>query len=198
MLHTSALRDIQTSADLHDVRQRVVGVYQPVPVLDGGKRTYINFDNAASTPALQEVLDTVNDFMHWYSSVHRGTGFKSRIATEAYEDARRIVRDFVGGNEREHIVIFGKNTSEAINKLAHCMILNKDDVVLVSLLEHHSNDLPWRAKCNVDFIATDTTGKLDEQDFERLLEKYMDASSWSRSRAHPMSLATCRTCAVWR
>ena len=172
MLHTSALRDIKTTADLADVRQRVVGVHQSVPVLDGGKRTYINFDNAASTPALQEVLGKVNDFMHWYSSVHRGTGFKSRIATEAYEDARRIVRDFVGGNEREHIVIFGKNTSEAINKLAHCMILDEDDVVLVSLLEHHSNDLPWRAKCKVDFIATDAAGRLDEKDFERLLEKY--------------------------
>lgn len=172
MQYTSALRDIKTSADLHGVRQRVVGVHQTVPVLDGSKRTYINFDNAASTPALQEVLDTINDFMLWYSSVHRGTGFKSRVSTEAYEDARRIVRDFVGGNEREHIVIFGKNASEAINKLAHCMTLHKDDVVLVSLLEHHSNDLPWRAKCNVDFIATDITGRLDEADLNRLLEKY--------------------------
>lgn len=172
MLQASALREMKIPAGLSDVRQRVVGVRQSVPVLDGGKRPYINFDNAASTPALQEVLDTVNDFMHWYSSVHRGTGFKSRVASAAYEDARRIVRDFVGGNAREHIVIFGKNSSEAINKLAHCMALQNGDVVLVSLLEHHSNDLPWRAKCHVDFIATDAAGRLDEADFERLLEKY--------------------------
>ena len=51
-------------------------------------RAYVNLDNAASTPALREVLDTVNHFMSWYSSVHRGTGFKSRVATQAYDEAR--------------------------------------------------------------------------------------------------------------
>src|SRR5436190_3099756 len=95
---------------LSDVRERIVGIHQRVPVLDGSLRQYINFDNAASTPALREVLDTVNDFMHWYSSVHRGTGFKSRVATQAYDDAREIVAEFVGANFRDHTVIFGKNT----------------------------------------------------------------------------------------
>ena len=157
---------------MNEVRERIVGVHQLVPVLDGRKLTYINFDNAASTPALQEVLSKVNDFMQWYSSVHRGTGFKSQVATQAYEDARHIVSDFVGANERDHVVIFGKNTSEAINKLAHCLPLQSDDVVLLSLLEHHSNDLPWRAKCRVDYITTNAEGQLDENDFDRLLEKY--------------------------
>ena len=73
------------------VRERIVGIDQTVPVLDGALRPYVNLDNAASTPALREVLDTVNDFMHWYSSVHRGTGFKSKVATQAYDDARHIV-----------------------------------------------------------------------------------------------------------
>jgi len=73
------------------VRERIVGVRQHVPTLNGETRTYVNFDNAASTPVLQDVLDTVNAFMHWYSSVHRGTGFKSRVATQAYDDAREIV-----------------------------------------------------------------------------------------------------------
>jgi cysteine desulfurase/selenocysteine lyase len=163
---------IKSVADLFWIRERIVGVHQAVPVLDGGKRTYINFDNAASTPVLQNVLRKVNDFMQWYSSVHRGTGFKSQVATQAYEDARHIVSDFVGGNECDHIVIFGKNTSEAINKLAHCLPLQGDDVVLLSLLEHHSNDLPWRAKCRVDHIATNVEGRLDENDFDRLLEKH--------------------------
>lgn len=164
--------NINPTADLDEVRERIVGVHQAVPVLDGGKRTYINFDNAASTPALQDVLRTVNNFMQWYSSVHRGTGFKSQVATQAYEDARHIVSDFVGGNERDHVVIFGKNTSEAINKLAHRLPLKSDDVVLLSLLEHHSNDLPWRAKCRVDYITADAEGRLDENDFDRLLEQY--------------------------
>ncbi len=158
--------------DLNEVRERIVGVHQAVPLLDGETRTYINFDNAASTPVLQDVLDTVNDFMQWYSSVHRGTGFKSLVATQAYDDARRIVSGFVGANEREHTVIFGKNTSEAINKLSYRLPLKKDDVVVASLLEHHSNDLPWRAKCRVEHIAADAEGRLDENDFDRLLAKH--------------------------
>ena len=172
MSQKSAIRNIKTANDMLGVRSRIVGVEQAVPVLGGDKRTYINFDNAASTPALREVLDTVNDFMLWYSSVHRGSGFKSKIATQAYDDARRIVCDFVGGNVREHVVIFGKNTTEAINKLAHCMVLERDDVVLLSLLEHHSNDLPWRAKCRVEYITTDAQGRLDEDAYDRLLEQH--------------------------
>src|SRR5260221_14074873 len=94
--------------ELPDIRDRIVGSRQTVPVLDGSSRPYINFDNAASTPALREVMDTVNTFMEWYSSVHRGTGFKSWVATEAYDDAHRIVAEFVGANLRDHVVIFGK------------------------------------------------------------------------------------------
>ncbi len=154
------------------VRERIVGVRQHVPTLNGETRTYVNFDNAASTPVLQDVLDTVNTFMHWYSSVHRGTGFKSRVATQAYDDAREIVARFVGANPREHVVIFGKNTSEAINKLARRIPLAKDEVVLASQLEHHSNDLPWRAVASVDHVAANALGDLDEADFDRKLDRH--------------------------
>ena len=126
---------IHAVSDLSGVREQIVGIHRRVPVLDGSTRPYINFDNAASTPALRGVMDTVNDFMEWYSSVHRGTGFKSRIATQAYDDAHRIVCEFVGAEPREHTVIFGKNTTDAINKLSYRLPLDKDDVVLVSVLE---------------------------------------------------------------
>src|SRR4051812_42046337 len=89
-----------------DVRDQIVGIQRQVPLLDGSMRQYINLDNAASTPALREVLDTVNSFMDWYSSVHRGTGFKSRVATQAYDDARRITGEFVGALPDQHTVIF--------------------------------------------------------------------------------------------
>jgi selenocysteine lyase/cysteine desulfurase len=161
-----------TLANMTAVRERIVGVKQRVPLLNGETRAYINFDNAASTPALSDVLDTVNAFMHWYSSVHRGTGFKSRVATQAYDDARDSVQQFVGANPREHVVIFGKNTSEAINKLARRLPLDRNDVVLVSLLEHHSNDLPWRNVVSVDHVAAGPLGELDEADFDRKLEQY--------------------------
>lgn len=159
-------------SEITHIREQIVGIEQQVPLLDGRQRTYINLDNAASTPALRDVMDTVNSFMNWYSSVHRGTGFKSRVATQAYDDARRIVGDFVGADRHAHTVIFGKNTSEAINKLAHRFPLTQDDVVLVSLLEHHSNDLPWRSHARVEHVAADELGRLDEDDFNRLLAQH--------------------------
>src|SRR5512136_1324084 len=159
-------------ANLLRVRERVVGINQYVPLLDGNTRQYINFDNAASTPALRDVLETLNEFMLWYSSVHRGTGFKSKVATQAYDDAHRIVAEFVGANLRDHTVIFGKNATEAINKLSYRLPLTKDDVVLTSLLEHHSNDLPWRARAQAEHVRADETGRLDEADLDRLLEQY--------------------------
>jgi len=160
-------------AELLAVRERIVGINTRVPLLhNGDTRPYINFDNAASTPTLKDVLDTVDEFMLWYSSVHRGTGFKSKVATQAYDDAHRIVADFVGANLKDHAVIFGKNTTDAINKLSYRLPLTKDDVVLVSLLEHHSNDLPWRARATVEHVVADELGRLDENDLDRLLEKY--------------------------
>ena len=154
------------------VRARIVGIEREVPLLDGSTRRYINLDNAASTPVLRDVLDTVNAFMEWYSSVHRGSGFKSRIATAAFDDARAIVARFAGANPRDHTVIFGKNTTEAVNKLAFRLPLQPDDVVLVSVLEHHSNDLPWRARARVEHIGADAHGRLDEADFDRLLASH--------------------------
>src|SRR5512136_2737541 len=171
-MHHARRSMFPTPADLLAVRDRIVGINQTVPLLDGSMRPYINFDNAASTPALQDVLDTVNEFLHWYSSVHRGTGFKSKVATQAYDDARRIVADFVGANLNDHTVIFGKNTTDAINKLSYRLPLKKDDVVLVSLLEHHSNDLPWRAQAHVEHVKADELGRLDVADLDRLLEVY--------------------------
>ena len=149
----------------------VVGAEQRVPVLDGTLRRYVNLDNAASTPALREVMETVGEFMHWYSSVHRGAGFKSRVATQAYEDARRIALDFVGADPRSHVAIFGKNTTEAINKLAARFGFGAGDVVLASQLEHHSNDLPWRAHARVEHVRADALGRLDEAHLGQLLAR---------------------------
>jgi len=158
--------------ELSALRERIAGINTRVPLLNGETRPYINFDNAASTPAFKDVLDTVNEFMLWYSSVHRGTGFKSRVATQAYDDAHRIVAQFVGANLKDHAVIFGKNTTDAVNKLSYRLPLTKDDVVLVSLLEHHSNDLPWRARAHVEHIRADAAGRLDESDLDRRLAQH--------------------------
>ncbi len=158
---------------LREMRDQIVGIDSRVPLLGGKTTQYVNFDNAASTPPLKEVLSTVDGFMPWYSSVHRGTGFKSLVATKAYDDARQIVGDFFGADRAEHVVIFGKNSTEAINKLSYRLGLTKNDMVLVSLLEHHSNDLPWRSQAQISHIKSDDTGHLDEEDFDKLLKEHV-------------------------
>lgn len=132
----------------------------------------INLDNAASTPALKQVLQAVQDFLPLYASVHRGAGRKSQISTDAYEAVRQTVTQFVGADPREHTVIFGKNTTEAINKAASRIGLRKTDVVVTSLAEHHSNELPWRTRATVRRIAVLPDGSFDMQHFAHLLARY--------------------------
>src|SRR5215470_11770162 len=100
-----------------DWKDRVVGLDQRVPLLDGRLAPYVNLDNAASTPPLRAVMAAVEGFLPFYASVHRGTGYKSRLSTEAYDEAHRAVARFVGADPETAAVVFGKNTTEAINKL---------------------------------------------------------------------------------
>ncbi len=120
---------------------RVLGADTDVPCADGRSRRYVNLDYAASAPALEAVWDAVEAFMPWYSSVHRGSGLKSRVATEAFEGAREVVAVFVGARASDS-VIFVRNTTEAVNVLAHA--LPAGTRVLTSPVEHHANMLPWR------------------------------------------------------
>jgi selenocysteine lyase/cysteine desulfurase len=144
-----------------------------VPLLDGSTRRYINLDNAASTPPLDLVQQVIDQFMVYYSSVHRGTGFKSQLATHAYEDARLAVLRFVGGDSNYNTCVFGKNTTEALNKLARRFPFSpRRDIVLSSGMEHHSNDLPWRAVARVIHVRLTPEGELDEEDFDRNLHRY--------------------------
>jgi selenocysteine lyase/cysteine desulfurase len=154
------------------LRDLVAGTEIEVPVLDGTRRRYINFDNAASTPALKAVRDGIARFLDYYSSVHRGTGFKSQLATWAYEQARHQTLAFVGARPETHTCIFGKNTTEATNKLARRLGLRDGDVVLTTEMEHHSDDLPFRAVAQVAHVAVDADGRLDEADFDRLLRQH--------------------------
>src|SRR5215207_7441107 len=120
---------------------RVLGAGAKVACADGRARGYVNLDYAASTPAMAEVWDAVETFMPWYSSVHRGSGFKSQLATEAFEGTRDVVAEFVGARSGDS-VIFVRNTTEAINVLAHALPVGTR--VLSSPVEHHANMLPWR------------------------------------------------------
>ena len=101
----------------------LVGAGQVVPCLDGVDRPAIELDQAASTQAHPEAAARVAEFLPWYSSVHRGAGFRSRTATAAYERARQAVLAFAGRPpDGPDVAILCRNTTEAINQLAYRLV----------------------------------------------------------------------------
>jgi cysteine desulfurase / selenocysteine lyase len=156
------------------VRRLTIGIDEKVPVLGGNTRRYINFDNAASTPTLKPIVEKVDEFLKWYSNVHRGTGFKSKLSSWAFETSRQRIAEFVNGNQKERFVLFAKNATEAINHLAHRFPFGKNSVVLTTVMEHHSNELPWRRAAHVVHIGVLPDGRVDENDFHQKLQQYKD------------------------
>lgn len=113
------------------------------PILDSG---IIYMDSAATSLTPEPVLDAVLDYYRNYNAnVGRGVYKLTQIASQNYEDAHKNVAKFIGTTANE--LIFTKNTTEGINTVASGIGLKKEDKVVVSLWEHHSNLLPWiRAK----------------------------------------------------
>jgi len=127
---------------------RLVGADTEVPLVTGGTRRYVNLDFAASAPALVRVADAVNELLEWYSSVHRGAGFKSRAATAAYEGARESIRRFVNARDDDAVIIT-RNTTDSINLLAGTLPPGTHVVAFAG--EHHANLLPWK-RCGVRYL----------------------------------------------
>jgi selenocysteine lyase/cysteine desulfurase len=141
---------LTTSAPAATAQLTLLGADQVVPLVTGEQHRYINLDYAASTPALVSVAEAVEAFLPWYSSVHRGAGFKSQVATAAYEGAREEVRRFFGARSAD-AVIFTRNTTDAINLLASA--LPDGTHVYAFGVEHHANMLPWRhARLEVTYL----------------------------------------------
>ncbi|WMM25140.1 aminotransferase class V-fold PLP-dependent enzyme [Tissierella sp. MB52-C2] len=154
-------------------KRLVVGSDSLVRLSNGNSVNYINFDNAATTPPFKSVIDEITSFSCNYSSIHRGTGYKSIISSRLYDEGREIVLDFVGGNRDYHTVIFLKNTTECINKLSYRLQDTlKDKVVLSTYMEHHSNLLPWKYRYNTDYVEVDSSGRLCLEDLEFKLKLY--------------------------
>ncbi|MEG8177288.1 aminotransferase class V-fold PLP-dependent enzyme [Nocardia terpenica] len=117
---------------------RVSGCDLRVPLVQGGTRTYANFDYAASAPALAQVTDRVTELLPLYASVHRGAGYASRVSTECYESARGSVTRLLNAAD-DQVVVFTRNTTDSLNLLAGCV---PGDTVVLDI-EHHANLLPW-------------------------------------------------------
>jgi cysteine desulfurase/selenocysteine lyase len=150
-------------------REHFAGVDLPVPIFGGATVTGINFDNAASTPPLKRVRDMVNGFSDVYSSVHRGTGYKSRLSTEAYEQARELVSRFLGVDEQSQVVIFVKGTTDALNRIAAEQARLDGRQVLVTEMEHHADLLPWRHRSGHLMVSLSDDGHIDVEAIEHAL-----------------------------
>ncbi len=149
----------------------LVGDGLAVPCVDGHDRAYLNLDAAASTSAHPAVARRVQEFVPWYSSVHRGAGYKSRVATDAYEAARAAALCFAGrASAGDDVAIICRNTTEAINHLAYRLRLRPDDVIVTTVVEHHANLLPWARLCRRRFVECDPDGTFDVDDVAASLD----------------------------
>jgi cysteine desulfurase/selenocysteine lyase len=113
-------------------------------------RALVYLDSAASSPMPQAVLDAVSHYQtKQHSNVHRGVHALSMEATDAYEGARERIRQFVNARSSREI-IFTRGTTEAINLVANAWgreQLRAGDEVLITVMEHHANIVPWQLAC---------------------------------------------------
>lgn len=136
----------------------------------------VYFDNAATSQTPQQVINAI---VHYYSdynaNIHRGVHSLSQIATDAYEQAREKIRAHFNA-EHVHEIIFTAGTTHAINLVAHgySQLLNEQDEVIVSAMEHHSNIVPWQMMCEktgakLKVIPMTENGELELDTFDQLL-----------------------------
>ena len=159
---------------LENIRDYVIGIDTPVTLADGTERPLINFDNAATTPALRPVQEAVSRELEMYGSIGRGFSPKSNHSTELYSGVRDKVLAFVGvplDNPCEYTVFYVNNTTDGLNKLASALVSDPEDLVLCTRIEHHANDLPWRERCRVIYAEVDDQGRVIYDDIERLLQE---------------------------
>jgi cysteine desulfurase / selenocysteine lyase len=137
----------------------------------------VYLDNAASAQKPKQVLDAImKSYREEYANVHRGLHFLSNAATQAFEDARESVRAFLNAPSKDQI-IFTRNATEAINLVAQSfggMVIGEGDEIVLSILEHHSNIVPWhfhreRNGAVLKWAPIDDDGNFLLDEYEKLL-----------------------------
>lgn len=152
------------------VRAEFPIVSRRVPVLGAGERPLVYLDHAASTHAPASVLKAYCDFMEReYSNVHRGTHLLSRKATERFEQAYETIAQFLGADTKAGCVTFTCNTTHAIDIASHILAARPGKVITTEM-EHHSNELPHRARAEPLRVRVTDTGELDLGHLESLLK----------------------------
>ena len=144
--------------------------------INGKKLIY--FDNAATSQTPNCVIDSISDYYKNYNSnIHRGVHSLSEEATEAYEDSREKIRAHFNAKHKEEI-IFTSGTTHSINIVSNGFVklIGKDDEIIVSGLEHHSNIVPWQMMCEknnakLNVIPINDDGELDLDEFKKIVSK---------------------------
>jgi cysteine desulfurase/selenocysteine lyase len=168
--------------DAHKIRE-------DFPILKRKINNYplIYLDNAATTQKPKQVIKAVNDFYENHNAnVHRAVHTLSQEASELYEKAHEQVANFIHANGMEEI-IFLRGTTEAINLVAYSWglrNLKKNDEVMVTLMEHHSNIVPWEILSKitgfkVKYVGVNDDGTLNYEAFEELISKKVKIACFS-------------------
>ena len=140
----------------------------------------IYLDNAATSQKPEVVIRSMSEYYERYNAnIHRGVHRLAEEATAAYENARRKVGRFINAYRPSEIV-FVRNTTEAINLVSNSwgrMNVGQGDVIILSVMEHHSNLVPWQllaqaTGARLEFIGLDESGRLVLDDLDALLEKH--------------------------
>lgn len=139
----------------------------------------IYFDNGATTQKPRCVVEKIDEgYYHLNANIHRGVHYLSQKATEAHEAARTVVANFLNAAKREEI-IFTRGTTEAINLVASSFgesFVKEGDEIIVSVMEHHSNIVPWQMLCErkgakLRVIPMNERGELQLDAFKELLNE---------------------------
>lgn len=137
----------------------------------------VYLDNGASAQKPKAMIGAVSHaYAHEYANVHRGLHFLSNAATDAYENAREIVRRFLNAPSVDNVV-FTKSTTEAINTVAYGYgqpHVGEGDEIVITIMEHHSNIVPWhflreRQGAKIVWVGVDDQGNFDLDDFRKAL-----------------------------
>lgn len=156
-------------------------IRQDFPILqrDVYGRPLIYLDNAATTQKPRSVVEAIsNEYFSTNANVHRGVHFLSQKATDLHEAARERVRQFINARSTAE-VLFTRGTTESLNLVASSFgeaFLKEGDEVIVSVMEHHSDIVPWqllreRKGIVIRVIPMDDSGRLDLEAYERLFSE---------------------------
>lgn len=159
---------------IDDLRKLFVGLDKKVNINGKGRIVPINFDNAATTPPFKRVVKRVLETTEYYGSIARGDGQKSQYCSDLYEECRRYILKYFNAPEEIYTAIFVGNTTDGLNKLSNILINNKEDIVITTRMEHHSNDLPWRNKCDLKYVEVNEDGRININEIEELIERYKE------------------------